>query len=136
MGCDIHLHIEIKIDGQWHHYACPKINRNYDLFSLMAGVRGNLIAISEPKGLPDDISNITKINYNTYWSGDAHSKSYLNSDELVMLSTSINDHLKLDLEHDILGCYLFGDSFDGFKLYRKIYPKELEDVRFVFWFDN
>lgn len=136
MGCDIHLHIEIKIAGQWHHYACPKIDRNYELFSIMADVRGNLPAISEPKGLPEDASIITKMNYDEYWSGDAHSKSYLNSDELVILSASITDHLGLDLEHDILRCYLFGNSFDGFILYPKSYPKEIEDVRFVFWFDN
>lgn len=41
MGCDIHLHIEIKMNGLWRHYSMPHIERDYCLFGVMAGVRGN-----------------------------------------------------------------------------------------------
>lgn len=27
MGCDIHLHIEVKINGAWEHYATPRVDR-------------------------------------------------------------------------------------------------------------
>ena len=50
MGCDIHAHFEIKVDGEWLHYSQANINRNYRLFEKMAGVRGeNKNAISLPE---------------------------------------------------------------------------------------
>jgi hypothetical protein len=68
MGCDIHAYIEYeeesddKQKGKNHvsNFAQVKVNRNYWLFTLMAGVRGNEIQghkpVSEPKGLPKEVS--------------------------------------------------------------------------------
>jgi len=39
MGCDIHWHSEVKVDGVWHHHSNPRISRDYWLFALLAGVR-------------------------------------------------------------------------------------------------
>lgn len=36
---------------------------------------------------------------------------------------------------DILG-YLFGNSWSDFTGHREDYPTEIEDLRWVFWFDN
>ncbi len=141
MGCDIHLHIEVKIDGAWEHYAQLGPHRDYPAFAKMANVRNcdpgsehHTIPISKPKGLPQELSKLTELDLNE-WAGDAHSHSWLNRDELATLvvwwrQRSDVSHSTRD-EHleSWVGTYLYGNGFD--------YPtKFLEDVRFVFWFDN
>jgi hypothetical protein len=62
MGCDIHPHIEFHrgTDDQgkelWWEFCEPYLGRNYNLFGLMAGVRGFQKAIFEPRGVPENIS--------------------------------------------------------------------------------
>ena len=63
MGCDLHLHTEVKINGKLHHYGSHRPHRNYDLFAKMANVRNydeEIEPISLPKGLPEDITELTK----------------------------------------------------------------------------
>jgi len=102
MGCDIHLFTErkrnINNEEKWVNVDNWKLNpyydkndeeereyelnsaygnRNYTLFSLLADVRNyddNKI-ISEPKGFPEDASEIVK-KHNEYWEGDGHSHSF------------------------------------------------------------
>jgi hypothetical protein len=65
MGCDIHCYIEYrhaKDGGSWRPFG-GRINpgRNYAVFELLAGVRGDETrAISAPRGLPDDVSYMAK----------------------------------------------------------------------------
>lgn len=140
MGCDVHCHFEIKLNNKWEHYSKPRIYRNYDLFSKMANVRNDrnnhIKPISLPKGLPDDISVITKFEYNN-WRLDAHSMSWFDSDEikeLIEYHNEINRNCKFDftIEWD----YLCGNGWENFKEYRDEYPKEIQDIRLIFWFDN
>jgi len=84
MGCDIHLHIEVLIDGKWEHYSAPCIWRDYPLFTKMAGVRdydGSIAPISLPKGMPDNASLITVLEYKRIDS-DGHSHSWLSLKEI------------------------------------------------------
>jgi len=135
MGCDIHLHVEIKINNEWLHYSHPKLNRNYGLFGKMAGVRGSEKPISEPKGLPKDITKTTKF-CSDEMGFDGHSHSWLSSWEVTKLMAFIETKMNcLTFEHEQLG-YLFGNGYGGFNEYKEEYPKELQDFRFVFWFDN
>lgn len=135
MGCDIHLHTEIKIDGQWHHYGHPHIQRSYPLFCKMAGVRGTSDPISPPKGLPDDLSLITWLDANE-WRHDAHSCSWLDWEEVaelckwIELNTRRGD--KKRWAEDWFG-YCFGDGWGDHRHDREF---KIEDIRFVFWFDN
>lgn len=84
MGCDIHLYVEVRKDGEWtpaadpvpYRYGDPESkemewpspyrDRSYDVFGILANVRnGSGFAgietgdgwpfMSEPRGLPDDI---------------------------------------------------------------------------------
>ena len=138
MGCDIHLHIELKIKGQWRHYNHPRVPRVYDLFAKMAGVRNydGIEPIAEPKGLPDDVAFITKF-CSDRLGIDGQSHSWLGLDEIKTLYECICERLdvKISIDKEYFG-YLFGNSFPGFLEYPQDYPSELEDVRFVFWFDN
>lgn len=108
MGCDIHMYVERKIRNQWYSadYFVPSVSykpdqwgivpktkyqhvelyggRNYALFATLANVRnyGNTAYISEPKGLPDDITDFVKEEWET-WKFDGHSRSYLTLQELI-----------------------------------------------------
>lgn len=140
MGCDIHMHIEVKLDGAWQHYGAPRVNRNYDLFEKLAGVRGDAEnAIALPKGLPADATLVTLRDYEG-WEGDAHSATWLEESEIEQLEewlkTQPGRFGSLDLEHEVLNTYLFGSSFTGHKRYPEDNRQRVEDVRFVFWFDN
>ena len=141
MGCDIHAHFEIKVNDKWLHWNQPNIKRNYDLFAKMANVRneGEIKPITEPRGLPDDITETTRLHFK-HWIPDGHSHSWLNSFEVALI---IEFHEQQFEEwgmptykvHDQWG-YLFGNGYASFHRYREEYPVEIQDFRLVFWFDN
>jgi hypothetical protein len=138
MGCDIHLYCEVKIEGQWHLYSHPYVERNYDLFAKMANVRNDLgfeRPISRPKGLPDDLSIIPKLEYKR---DNYHSASWLNVEEIRQLEEWVVSALGYShWERDGYWDYLCGNSWGGFTPGNsRSYCPEFEDVRFVFWFDN
>lgn len=142
MGCDIHMHTEVKVNGKWLHYSHPIISRHYKLFALLADVRNDLgiVPISAPKGMPADTSDITRIECQ-HAGEDGHSHSYLTSKEITELGRRVNETRyphetePLDLDSDIVG-YLSGNSWSQFERGDSSHPAEYEDVRFVFWFDN
>lgn len=138
MGCDIQLHTEIKIDGKWEHYSQPRIKRSYELFNIMAGIRGGINSpepISQPKGLPNDLSITTKFCYDLE-EDDAHSMSWFNAEEISKLCDWYNiKPIISSIEYDVLG-YFFGNGWDQFHKWPEEVPEGIEDVRFVFWFDN
>ena len=141
MGCDIHLHSEVKINGEWHHYSHPRIERWYDLFARMADVRNDperdIKPISQPRGLPDDATFMTRFDYE-YEHG--HSASWLSGKEVADLGTWAEERYKtrnkdwFSFDHHVIG-YVFGNGWDV-KGNRGSYPDGVEDVRIVFWFDN
>ncbi len=130
MGCDIHSHVEVKIAGQWHHYSTPPLQRDYTLFERICGVRGepeNAIAI--PRGLPENLSIVTAVCY-AKEKPDAHSCTWLDRRELCDLIDWENS--RRSFPHHQFG-YLTGNSFH---LHPGSNPPEIEDVRFICWFDN
>ena len=139
MGCDIHLYTEIKIKGRWHAHNHPDVNRNYDLFAKMAGVRSRdeIKPIVQPRGFPKNASFIARLDYK-HWGRDAHSASYLNQKEIKILAEWCERQPwgkeLFWFEHEF--GYLFGNTIYNLRKYKEDYPKGIEDVRFVFWFDN
>lgn len=109
MGCDIHLFTEKKItvDGKkkWHCCDHFKYNeyfdnteyekemsvvpiydgRDYELFTALANVRerDGIAVISEPRGLPDDVTDVVKKESDD-WGIDGHSHSWLTARELFV----------------------------------------------------
>ena len=135
MGCDIHLHIELKVDGEWQHWATPRVTRNYEVFAKMAGVRAlddEITPISRPRGLPADVSLMTRAHAD-YWErqGPGHNHSWLAKKELKELAEWGQtrewgqDGFWFEREFG----YLFGAC-----LYDEL-PEFVEDLRAVFWFD-
>ena len=143
MGCDIHGHFEIKVDGKWEHYSADRFLRDYSLFAKLANVRNNSLEgdyvqpIDEPRGLPEDISIVTKMD-NDHYGTDGHSHSYITAEEITEVHTfHLNTCLdaRFEVDHMQWG-YLFGNGYEGFSKCKDGYPPEIEDLRFVFWFDN
>ena len=164
MGCDIHITIEQRKDGQWervHWYnstrnswekwdhppdvmGAVKVPENfkrrcYSLFGVLAGVRSNLLpCIAEPKGLPKDLSFPADDHDN--YVGD-HSFSWLTLQEL--------EEYPLD-QPCFLSFYAYADDYPIQKPIRnmavgewfeEVLPVlrtlgEPDDVRIVFGFDN
>jgi len=103
--------------------------RNYNLFAVLAGVRGYGPPLIEPRGLPDDVSLETLDDYN-YWQGDAHTPHWYSLRELLKDANNLCDpwigggHFTknvIDRMVDLANEELKGDG---------------ERIRIVFWFDN
>lgn len=64
--------------------------RNYDRFATLANVRnyGGTPYISEPRGLPEDVTNLVNEDYESYC-GDAHSPSYVTLKELIEYQSTV-----------------------------------------------
>jgi hypothetical protein len=110
MGCDIHFYVEKKSKGKWvsadtfvaekdgeHTYYSQKDEfydgRNYNLFAILADVRNGrgfagcktgdgFNPISQPKGLPDDVSKETQ-RAAEGMGADGHSHSWFTLRELL-----------------------------------------------------
>lgn len=140
MGCDIHVHLEVKLEGsiQWQHMNQPRIGRDYELFEMIAGVRGDGLGVVVPTGVPMDASRMTAFDYGV-WGSDAHSAGWLTWDEIREVEKRHKVHMKKHLlPHNCGFCsqlgYLFGDSVTT--EYVEDLPDGLQDVRLIFWFDN
>ncbi len=130
MGTDIHWVVEEKIEGEWtgvsSSWGCGNVrasDRNYAFFCALAGVRGK----SEmdyrfgnvPQGVPADISRLSK-KCLEFWGSDAHSKSNLALKEFLEIYNLIERKMS--------------DVYDLFKL--DMEGEDLDNFRFIFWFDN
>jgi hypothetical protein len=142
MGCDIHLHVEVKINGEWHHYAHPYVERDYSLFGRMAGVRDEAQEPVAPlRGVPSDATFLTRYDYKL-WGEDSHSASWLGPKEVHALANwwKKRNPSAMSFEWDAISqTYLLRSSFTGFVDYPDENARKhpgLEDFRFVFWFDN
>ena len=148
MGCDIHAYAEVLLKGRWHQagevgydwnydtvtheetriLAIKDVydERNYTLFGILAGVRvDDEEPIIERRGLPSDVSKELKKRSDNM-GADGHSHHYYYVDELVenKLRFVGREYVKSFVPEVI--DYLVGlGKFPG-----------VEDVRFVFWFDN
>lgn len=148
MGCDIHFHSEVKRKGVWKHHSEGKIERNYPLFAKMANVRNDtktpITQISNPKGLPEDATELTKLHSEKY-GVDGHSHSWLNAKEISELHKWIRDKTNPKewfgndpwrWEHENMP-YFMGNHLSAFVDYPEdLEGYDIEDVRYVFFFDN
>jgi len=122
MGCDIHAYIEYDDYGDFKYDMWAKLHlmRHYLLFSVLADVRngGEIEAVSQPKGLPGNLSWGVKDEYDNR--GDGHSESFLHIGEVEEALDRIR---KTEWGSDDL------------EIIYKI-MKELKNPRLVFWFDS
>lgn len=145
MGCDIHVFVERKVNGEWEsadtwdnrestyvpYWDRFYTGRDYDLFGMLSkGVRRDFTNGLKAKGVPEDLSSEVSAAFKE-WGIDAHSDSYVYPAELKQLaSMTVTDPEFAAANED--GYY--------YKLFMKLYEKLIalggEDQRLVFWFDN
>lgn len=136
MGCDIHVHTEVKINGQWHHYGAPYVPRMYSVFAKMAGVRNDKgeVPIREPRGVPDALSLVTQMVYDRE-KGWTHSASWFDRDDIEKFSKWWDSTMKYrSNSYDPVERTF--DYLEGNAWYDDLSDRGIEDVRWVFWFDN
>lgn len=168
MGCDIHMVLERKIGDEWvgmHNYNSPNseaitlydwtgeniesnqrrpwvsyriMDRNYELFGELAGVRTEGSLGNEPRGLPEDMSQLTRVLANE-WGQDGHSHSHLSLTEFVAAYAASEDETAKLVEHRLSPTeetskwfYRIAKLVSGIE----IYDQEYESFRICFWFDN
>ena len=122
MGCDIHAFVEVRRidDPEWILMGELDIDRWYGLFGRLAGVRGcEYDPITDPRGLPKDISKATRLFYE-WWDGSAHTPSWLSQEEWLQVEKEF-DHRWL--RHSNVGQI----STD---------MEIIDELRVVFWFDS
>ncbi len=162
MGCDIHCYVEYRRKGgsYWSDFG-SRINpgRNYELFSVLAGVRGNATPLVPPRGIPSDLAFQSSYDYWIFvvegesdgyvsvenaqrWIDAGYSKLRYPKEPLLKNWVSDPDHHT----HTWLTSHEFAAAVEagrGGLEYRALVAavKALEDdgkndVRVVFWFDN
>lgn len=145
MGSDVHAFLEVKVEGQWHHFGEIGISRNYEIFERMAGVRGEESkALVPPRGFPKDASRVTRLHH-AQWGSAGHTHSWLDVREMEALDGWRCRQQKKELkDYDSVfsgdrhtgAFYLFGNDVSDWWRYPKGRHPEVEDLRLVFWFDN
>lgn len=147
MGCDIHSYVEYrnKDTGQWKMVRIyvpyrweperlrlvePYNGRNYELFSMLAGVRGCATPIAEPRGIPQDASDGVLCEYEAA-EGWTHTPSWFTLAELRVASKDKKTYNKD--ERSYLKGFISGIDF---MLGASWHWVNDIDVRVVFWFDN
>lgn len=141
MGCDIHVYVEVKINDKWYLFNQPKIDRYFELFTKMCGIKstGEIEPISQPRGLPDDISDVVKFDYEVNWKADAHSMSWLSDKEAGEVQRWYRERTTDVFHKSGLFGYLFGNSIDSYidkARYKHLFDAGYQEARVVFWFDN
>jgi hypothetical protein len=134
MGCDIHGYIEIKIDGQWVTYSRLEIDRDYDLFGKIAGVRrGDIEPVALPRGIPSDVAAVVNLEIAR---DNYHSFTWLTLEEMEMIQMWWHECRNNKASYkEPWGCYLFGNDFSRRSLTEWDIPR-VTDVRAIIWFDN
>ena len=136
MGCNVHLHIEVKINNEWHHHSESYPDRNYKVFAKMGNIRNSFVIepLSDNRGVPEDATFFTKVfEKSSGYTLKGH--SYLNLIEIAIL----HDWIRREVGLDYLDCipYVNGnwiDSlYDSTDNYKDI---GVTDARYIFWFDN
>jgi hypothetical protein len=162
MGCDIHVYLEkyTSVNGEYkwvnvdHWQLNPDFGshenereydlipfywgRNYDLFSILAEVRGSYDPIDDPRGLPEDVTDATRKEFER-WGQDAHTPSYYTLKELkdYLYNNSEDDELTETLKRFVEPMEnRFREEFWITNDDEKRYTVKENAFRVVFWFDN
>jgi len=140
VGATIHLHVEVMVGGRWLHLNAPHVERDYRLFGKIAGVRNMVITpIARPRGLPPDISELTRLCYEQDKKGvNVHSETFLTRLEWKELGHWYDDTYGPSGQGRFHGLDGILGYFDGNPIWTLAGScgSELEDARLVAWFDH
>lgn len=129
MGKDIHPHLEVKVGNNWHHYSCPKINRNHTLFDY-------LLDNYTPNDVPEDMSVVTKRDFLSPGRNDWQ-HTHINNKGVAAIHKFCHDRIRSDDDGTPNPKAEFSEYY--FDLAWELQASNFscyEDVRFIYWFDN
>ena len=109
-------------------------DRNYLIFSILAGVRGRddfEYKMSDPRGLPEGLSYPVKY-MSDIWEMDAHSHSYYYLNELIDRWGEMKKKVE---KSKVIEDYVI-DILDNLIEDLSSVDEDSSNVRCVFWFDN
>ena len=135
MATDIWIHIEhrSKKSGKYVYDFEADGERIYALFGALAGTRGSIDPIYDPRGLPDEVSPEVLEEFRLF-EGDAHTPSWLNTEEFRRcLDVTIKTLSKKEDEKNVK---TWLQAYEKIYEYMKYSEDEGEPSRIVFWFDN
>lgn len=117
----------------------PYPGRCYDLFSILAGVRGAYDPIKYPTGVPQDMSDDVRKSYE-YWEDDMHSATSYDMMELAYWVEKFKNFEKDDEEakerYELLkGFYDDMVAYISFVEYF-FYLTGVNQYRVIMWFDS
>lgn len=126
MGCDCTMFLEAydTTTAQWECLEGVDVGRDYELFGLLAGVRGiDFDPIVDPRGYPRDLGRVTRQVAEQY---KGHTPSFLYADEIMAVcdGKSRTSRENKRLLKRVLAALRR----------HKTHPPER--VRIVFWFDS
>lgn len=95
MGCDIHLHAEVKVDDRWEYFGNHSFGRYYTVFAYMAqcGRNANIEPIVDNKGFPENANPLTRLYIGDHLD-DLHSHTWLDKEEIANLCVVLRAHGK------------------------------------------
>ena len=148
MGCDIHVYLEKNVDEKydiWQRVGLYRIDeydknikvvdpyncRNYDLFAILAGVRGQKDALVSPRGLPKNLSQEVE-KEEKWWEGGYHTPTWYDLSELYL-------YRKMYKDKEDYGCLInFVDSIEYYLDFAGEYVYEVKpnQYRVIMWFDS
>lgn len=165
MGCDIHMVLERKHGDEWigmHNYNAPNpaaldtttfddnppsqyrwisykiMGRDYRLFGELAGVRTTGTLGNEPRGIPQNASQLTNALVDE-WDSDGHSHSHLSLTEFIAAYAATTDQTPMLVEHRLNPTEETKKWFHNMATLitgLDIYSERYDDYRICFWFDN
>lgn len=157
MGCDIHIYTEAKINGKWtcvdrlrrtqedwDNTSVPYTpirevyeGRNYILFGALAGVRQwsseNSLLISEPKGLPNNLSDVIQEIADFQLE---HTPSWLTLKELKDYKWYNKQKVYRIYLRYFFARNVKDSAVNKLSKLQKKHKVQPEDIRIVFWFDS
>lgn len=151
MGCDIHCYAERKSEQRYLEIECNSFDwRDYSLFAFLAGVRNysGVDPISEPRGLPGDLSDEVAEEWDDGF--NYHSASWLSLEELLAFDYDqvtedrrVTRQIAPNIRSGACTCEpVEGNTMTYREFLGEGYFEELESLkelgadRIVFWFDS
>jgi hypothetical protein len=128
----------VMLKSPFYFYRHPVFDgRNYEFFASLAGVRGEG---PEPKGVPDDVSELAQIEING-WDSDGHSHSYDTLRDfvrkwLLSMTPDEDDDEANPQWIQTITSMLNGTEAELISAIAHYYDDEQHEFRVVYWFDN
>ena len=149
MGCDITMYIEKNTDevyniwenvslyrvGKYSHNlekVSPYNGRNYELFSILAGVRGWHEPLIEPRGLPENLSREVE-KEERWWEKEYHTPTWYDLKELLLYREMYKDNEDYKVFEDFVGNILYYLELAEEYVWVDVPPNK---YRVIMWFDS